>query len=66
LDVLLAVVSEPENHRWQNAVDKLTKFPDDPRVVPALTNSLQSPDSRIRESARIALRQLEIAKKQKP
>ncbi len=66
LEVLLVIAYDPKNRWWEDAVNKLTKFPADPRVVLALTNASQSPDSRIRESARIGLRQLEIAKKQKP
>jgi HEAT repeat protein len=66
LEVLLIFGNDP-NSRWRAyAMDALLKYPDDPRVQPAIKSRLDDRDSFVRQSAEFALRKLAKQEKQKP
>ncbi len=66
IDVLLAVAHDT-NSRWRRySFDALLKYPDDPRVEPAIKSGLDDADSQVRQSAEFALRQLASQKKKNP
>ncbi len=58
LEVLLAVAADRED-RWRPyAFQALAKYPNDPRVEPAIKNGLEDPATAIREAAKRALQSL--------
>jgi HEAT repeat protein len=66
LDVLLTVAHDPKSGWRMYSFDALLKYPNDPRVEPAIKSGLDDPDSQVRQFAELALRRLADQKKQKP
>jgi hypothetical protein len=66
LEVLLTVAHDPKSRWRMHSFEALLKYPDDPRVEPAIKSGLDDENSQVRQFAQIALRQLANQKKQKP
>ncbi len=66
LEVLLSVAHDPKSRWRMYSFEALLKYPDDPRVEPAIKSGLDHENSQVRQFAEIALRQLASQKKQKP
>ena len=66
LDVLLTVAHDPKSRWRMYSFEALLKYPDDPRVEPAIKSGLDDENSQVRQSAEFALRQLANQKKPKP
>ncbi len=65
LEVLLKVAHNPKNQWRMYCFEALLKYPNDSRIEPAIKSGLNDPDRYVRESAQLALRDLERRKKQK-
>jgi HEAT repeat protein len=63
LEVLLVVAHDPKSRRRAYSFEVLLKYPDDPRIEPAIKSGLDDTDSFVRGSAEFALRTLRPAKK---
>jgi hypothetical protein len=66
LPVLLRVAKDPKSRGRAYAIQALMKYPDDPRVQPAIKSGLDDPDSFVRQTAEITLRDLARQKNRKP
>jgi HEAT repeats len=66
LKVLLTVAHDPKSRWRMYSFEALLKYPDDPRVEPAIKSGLDDSNSQVGQFAQIALRQLAQQKKQKP